>query len=61
MKGNKFALSNVLTHKGKTNTILGEWAKKYNIHHLSKDYRNCNYQTNVRENKLSDEVLITNY
>lgn len=60
-KGCKFALSNVLTHKGKTNEILSEWANKYNIHHLNMDYKNCNYQTNVRENKASDEVLITNY
>ena len=59
--GRKFALSNVLTHKGKTNEILLEWSKKYNIHHLNTDYKNCNYQTNAREDKSSDEVLITNY
>ena len=60
-KGCKFALSNVLTHKGKTNEILLEWSEKYNVHHLNMNYKNCNYQTNVRENKASDEVLITNY
>ena len=60
-KGCKFALSNVLTHKGKTNEILSEWSEKYNIHHLNMNYKNCNYQTNVRENKASDKVLITNY
>lgn len=60
-KGCQFALSNVLTHKGKTNEILSEWCKRYNVYHLVKDYKNCNYQTNVRENKESDEVLITNY
>lgn len=60
-KGCKFALSNVLTHKGKTNEILSEWCEKYTVHHLHKDYKNCNYQTNSKENKDSDEVLITNY
>lgn len=60
-KGYKFALSNVLTHKGKTNEILNDWCKQYNVHHLSIDYKNCNYQTNTRDNKISDEVLITNY
>lgn len=60
-KGCKFALSNVLTHKGKTNEILSEWAKKYNIHHLNMSYKSCNYQTHLRDNKISDEVLITNY
>lgn len=60
-KGCKFALSNVLIHKGKTNTILSNWSEKYNVHHLNMNYKNCNYQTNVRDNKESDEVLITNY
>jgi DNA adenine methylase Dam len=59
-KGIKFALSNVLTHKGKTNDILIEWSKKYNIHHLNVNYSNCNYQTKDKTTK-SDEVLITNY
>lgn len=60
-RGLKFALSNVMTHKGKTNLILQEWAKKYNTYHLNMDYKNCNYQTNGRADKSSDEVLITNY
>lgn len=58
--GVKFALSNVLTHKGKSNDILIEWSKKYNIHHLNTSYSNCNYQTKDKVSK-SDEVLITNY
>ena len=36
-KGYKFALSNVLEHKGKSNDILKEWATKYNVHYLNKD------------------------
>ena len=58
----RFALSNVLTHKGKTNTILIEWLKNrnYKTHHLEHDYSNSNYQTKNKHLK-SDEVLILNY
>jgi len=56
----KFALSNVLFSKGKTNDILLEWSSKYNIHHLDYTYQNCNYHTKDKETK-PDEVLITNY
>lgn len=56
----KFALSNVLFSKGKTNDILIEWSKKYNVHHLEYTYQNCNYHTKDKESK-PDEVLITNY
>ena len=56
----KFALSNVLFSKGKTNDILIEWSQKYNVHHLDYTYQNCNYHTKDKESK-QDEVLITNY
>ena len=56
----KFALSNVLYSKGKTNDLLIEWSKKYNVHHLDYTYQNCNYHTKDKTNK-SDEALITNY
>ena len=59
-RGIHFALSNVLRHKGKTNTILLEWSRKYSVHHLTNDYSNSNYQV-VEDNTESDEVLITNY
>ena len=36
----KFGISNVLIHKGKSNDILIEWSKKFNIHYLDKDYNN---------------------
>ena len=55
----KFALSNVLYSKGKTNDLLIEWSKKYTVHHLDYTYQNCNYHTKDKTNK-SDEVLITN-
>lgn len=60
-QGTRFALSNVLEHKGKSNDILKEWCKKYNVHKLSHNYGNCNYQTKDKSKDGSIEVLITNY
>ena len=59
-KNIKFALSNVLEHKNKKNTILIEWSKKYNIHFLDMNYNNSNYQSTANQAKTV-EVLITNY
>lgn len=58
----KFALSNVLTSKGKTNEILKSWLKNrtYKTHHLHYKYSNSNYQIKNKD-LTSDEVLITNY
>lgn len=60
-RGVKFALSNVLENKGKTNEILKEWSKKYTVHHLNNTYGNCNYHAKDRSSNTTDEVLITNY
>lgn len=59
-QGVKFALSNMLQHKGAENGILKKWSQKYNTHVVRSDYTNCNYQ---RKNKDAEtiEVLITNY
>ena len=59
----KFALSNVIEHKGKENILLKEWISKngYQINYLDKNYANSNYQTKNRDKKASVEVLITNY
>lgn len=57
----RFALSNVLENKGKSNDILKEWSKKYNIHHLNNTYGNCNYHAKDKGKNNTDEVLITNY
>jgi DNA adenine methylase len=59
----KFALSNVLEHKGKTNYLLLEWIDKHNftINYIKKNYANSNYQTKNRQKNASVEVLITNY
>lgn len=60
-RGIRFALSNVLENKGKSNDILKEWAKKYNINYLNHTYGNCNYQAKDKSNNSTVEVLITNY
>lgn len=64
-KGITFALSNVLTHKGKTNDILIKWCEdnedKYIVHHLDHTYSNCNYHDKTGNGGKSDEVLICNY
>lgn len=59
-KGIKFALSNVLESKGKTNNILKKWSKKYKINYLDYNYQNSNYQKKNKDGK-EVEVLITNY
>jgi len=60
----KFALSNVLEHKGKSNDILKEWINSnsnYRVINIDYNYSNSNYQTIIRDKKASKEVLITNY
>lgn len=56
--GIKFALSNVLEHKGEINKPLFNWSKKYHVHHLNYSYSNSSHNTT---HQGSDEVLITNY
>ena len=58
----RFAISNVLEHKGDINEIMKEWAKKYsyNVHKLDYNYKNSNYHSTAKDNK-TEEVLITNY
>ncbi len=62
-KNIKFALSNVIEHKGKENTLLREWIDKnsYIVNYLDKDYANSNYQIKNRDKRATKEVLITNY
>lgn len=60
--GGRFALSNVLENKGKTNEILKNWVEEngYKVIHLDKSYANSYYHRKERESK-TDEVLIINY
>lgn len=60
-KNIKFALSNVFENKNKTNEILKEWSRKYNIHYLEHSYGNCNYHAKDKSNNSTVEVLIANY
>ncbi|AEV95939.1 Dam family site-specific DNA-(adenine-N6)-methyltransferase [Pediococcus claussenii] len=56
--GIRFALSNVIEHKGRTNTLLKKWSTQYNIHDLQYGYQNSSHNT---VSLGSREVLITNY
>lgn len=59
----RFALSNVLVHKGKINNVLQKWVSDndYYVTHLNKNYSNSSYHTIDRNKEATDEVLITNY
>ncbi len=54
----KFALSNVLSHKGLKNHLLIEWSKKYKIHYLKSNYISY-FDNSLKRDTI--EVLITNY
>ncbi len=62
-KGIKFALSNVIEHKGNKNIILEAWIKehKYNVHIIECDYNNSNYHKQQGNITKTTEVLVTNY
>lgn len=61
-RGIRFALSNVLNHEGKENSILSTWIEQnqYQTHNLFMDYHYSNYQKKTK-NADSQEILITNY
>lgn len=60
----RFALSNVLTHKGKRNEFLIDWLaqhpKDYQVIHLNYHYQHSSYQSQATSHP-TDEVLIINY
>lgn len=56
-KGVKFAVSNIVYHKGKENHVFGQWMKKYNPHPINSNY--ISYHDNSQ--KKSIEVLVINY
>lgn len=59
----RFALSNVLESKGRTNTILSEWISSrpdYKMIDLNYNYRNSNYQRK-NKNAATREILVVNY
>jgi len=58
--GIKWAMSNLLCHKGIENVSLIEWAEKYTIQDIFSNYSRSSY--NARDYaEPSIEVLITNY
>ncbi len=61
-KGIKFALSNVIEHKGRENKILKDWCSKnkFYINNIDFNYYNSNYQVK-NKNTVTQEVLITNF
>lgn len=56
----RFALSNVIYHKGNTNFALMKWMQKYKVYYLDKDYSNSSYHSK-NDNSETQEVLVTNY
>lgn len=58
-KNIKFALSNVITHKGLKNNLLIDFMKDYNVYYLNKNYNSL--PANKKNKEITQEVLITNY
>ena len=56
-KGIKFAISNIILHKGKKNKIFIDWMKQYKVHKVKSNY--ISYHNNGI--KKIEEVLVTNY
>ena len=61
-KNIKFALSNVIEHKGMIHTRLKEWIEDnhFNLIYIKSNYNNSNYQLKDKES-ITREVLVTNY
>lgn len=57
-KGVRFALSNVIKHKERENTILKKWSENYNKVRIKSNYISFNDNT---VKKTTKEVLIFNY
>lgn len=62
-RGVKFALSNVIEHKGLKHILLDSWIKEHNykIHFIDCNYNNSNYHKSEGNITKTIEVLITNY
>ena len=58
----KFALSNVIEHKGKIHTMLKEWVEEnhFNLIYIKSNYNNSSYHLK-NKNSTTREILITNY
>ena len=60
-KGIRFALSNVIEHRGKRHPLLVDWVTEnhFNLNYVKSDYSNASYHKKNRDT-ASVEVLITN-
>jgi DNA adenine methylase len=56
-RGAKFAISNLVAHKGQKNNLFADWSKKYRTDEISSNY--ISYHDNSIKN--SREVLVRNY
>lgn len=56
-RGARFAVSNVVWHKGYSNDAFNSWAQKYNVVHIKSNYISFNDNTE----KDTVEVLVKNY
>ena len=57
-KGVKFAISNLMKHKDKENTIFKDWSEKYHVYDISSNYISYHDNTTHINHR---EVLVTNY
>jgi len=57
-KGVLWGITNLIRHKGKTNKIFEEWAKKYTVYNIKSNYISFN-DNSIKEG--SKEVYVTNY
>ena len=62
-RGIKFALSNVIEHKGTKHNLLDTWIKEHNfkVHFIECDYNNSNYHKQHGNILKTVEVVVTNY
>lgn len=54
----RFGITNLLHHKGETNTIFEEWSKKYYSYSIKSNYISFNDNTIKQDSK---EMFVTNY
>lgn len=57
-KNVRFGITNLLKHKGQTNTLLFEWSKKYKTFEIASNYISFNDNT-IKKDTV--EVYVTNY
>lgn len=60
LQGLKWAMSNVIAHKGRENESLIEWSEKYYVYDIYSNYSKATYNK-IKTSEPTIEVLITNY